>query len=598
MDFISTPIPDNLVNSNWERREGIEIEKGAALSEEFMIENEDLFKKYLRHFTVYPDLFLDLIKPVDSGFSLFFYQRLILRAIMRYTDIYIVAPRAAAKSFLTILALFLQCIFYPGTKRFICAPGKGQSAQIAKEKLIEIYHYFPLLKNEIKNVNDPDMPGNFGKDYVELRFKNGSRFDVTAPLDSTRGGRRHGGLIDETRDHAEKPLNEIVLPLMNVSRPLPSGEPNPKEPNQQVINMTSAGTKTSFAYSLLIDFFERSIIAPSSAFVMGFDFRLPVLHGLLTKDYVRKQQMAPSYNEESFLREYVSRWSGGSEESWFNFDKLQKYRRLKNPEQHAIYRGNDKQFYLLSVDVGRIHDQTVVTVFRVNPHASGRYVSSVVNIKVLGRDADSKTFSQQALDIKKIAEAFNPKEIVIDLNGLGVGLGDELIRSQFEGDKEYGPLGFHNDKEYKKVQPKGAPQILYGIKASQSLNSQIHNTAYSRINGGLVRFLIREQEARTHLLSTQTGRKMSFRDRTLRLMPHEMTSLLFQEMANLRLKPGSTQGGLIIEQINSRFPKDKYSSFSYGLWRIKELEEQEQQKRIRYGDLEDTRELVFYTGGV
>jgi hypothetical protein len=27
----------------------------------------------------------------------------------------------------------------PGTKRFICAPGKGQSAKIAEEKLIEIY---------------------------------------------------------------------------------------------------------------------------------------------------------------------------------------------------------------------------------------------------------------------------------------------------------------------------------------------------------------------------------------------------------------------------------------------------------------------------
>lgn len=37
------------------------------------------------------------------------------------------------------------------------------------------------------------------KDYVTLKFRNGSQFDVVGALDSTRGGRRHGGLIDEVR---------------------------------------------------------------------------------------------------------------------------------------------------------------------------------------------------------------------------------------------------------------------------------------------------------------------------------------------------------------------------------------------------------------
>ena len=80
----------------------------------------------------------------------------------------------------------------PGTKRFICAPGKGQSAKIAEEKLIEIYEHYPLLKREIVNGVNPDKPGIFGKDYVSLVFRNGSRFDVVSALDSQRGGRRHG----------------------------------------------------------------------------------------------------------------------------------------------------------------------------------------------------------------------------------------------------------------------------------------------------------------------------------------------------------------------------------------------------------------------
>jgi hypothetical protein len=86
--------------------------------------------------------------------------------------------------------------------------------------------------------------------------------------------------------------------------------------------MTSAGVKTSFGYDKLIDIFENSIIDPENSFVFGCDYRIPVMHGLLDKTYVNKLKMSPSYNEESFAREYMSIWSGSSDDSWFNFDKM------------------------------------------------------------------------------------------------------------------------------------------------------------------------------------------------------------------------------------------------------------------------------------
>ena len=55
----------------------------------------------------------------------------------------------------------------PGTKRFICAPNKTQAAQIAKEKIVEIYDRWPLLRKEIIGGEISDTPGNFGKDYVK-----------------------------------------------------------------------------------------------------------------------------------------------------------------------------------------------------------------------------------------------------------------------------------------------------------------------------------------------------------------------------------------------------------------------------------------------
>lgn len=169
-------------------RNGIEIEKGVVLNEDYLKKNYDHIGEMLSIFSAYPDIFLDFITPANSNFQLFFYQRITLRAIMRYKDVYITAPRAFSKSFVTILGLILQCIFIPGTKRFICAPNKNQSAQIAKEKIIEIYDRWPLIRKEVIGGDISDTPGNFGKDYVTLKFRNGSQFDVVGALDSQRGG--------------------------------------------------------------------------------------------------------------------------------------------------------------------------------------------------------------------------------------------------------------------------------------------------------------------------------------------------------------------------------------------------------------------------
>lgn len=169
-------------------RDGIEIEKGVVLNEDYLKEHFNEIGDMFSIFTAYPDIYLDLIKPQDSNFELFFYQRITLRAVMRYKDIFITAPRAFSKSFITILGLILQCVFIPGTKRFICAPNKNQSAQIAKEKIVEIYDHWPLLRKEVIGGEISDTPGNFGKDYVTLKFRNGSQFDVVGALDSQRGG--------------------------------------------------------------------------------------------------------------------------------------------------------------------------------------------------------------------------------------------------------------------------------------------------------------------------------------------------------------------------------------------------------------------------
>ena len=114
----------------------------------------------------------------------------------------------------------------------------------------------------------------------------------------------------------------------------------------------------------------------------------------------------------------LSLWRGSSSESWFSFDKLSKYRKIKNPEWKAKKsRAGVQQFYLFGVDVGRLSDRTEVCIFRVNI-VDGIYYATLVNIVTLGLTPEDKQFSIQARDLKELIAKYNPREVVIDCNGL------------------------------------------------------------------------------------------------------------------------------------------------------------------------------------
>ncbi len=192
-------------------RDGIELEKGVVITPSFLDKNQDFLQDCFQIWAAYPDVFLDLITPQNSNFTLFPYQRIFLRAVMRYTSIYITAARATSKTFLSILGKYLQCVFLPNHVGSIVAPNKGQAAKITKQKIYEIWRIWPLLKNELEPGNTEGVHANFGKDYTELFFKNGARLSVVGALDSDRGIRTHATLIDEARKDCIKIVEALLI---------------------------------------------------------------------------------------------------------------------------------------------------------------------------------------------------------------------------------------------------------------------------------------------------------------------------------------------------------------------------------------------------
>lgn len=398
------------------------------------------------------------------------------------------------------------------------------------------------------------------------------------------------GLVDEVRDHDGDTLNEIVLPLMNVNRRTKAGKVNPHEPHQAQFFMTSAGQKNSYAYQKLIELLELEIISPKTTYVWGCDYRVPMHFGLLDENYIKEIKMSATYKDDTFAREYMGIWTGGGSDSWFDFDKMTKYRKLVNPESHQNIRAGEKTFYIISVDVGRLGCQTVVNVFKVLPQENDFNIN-LVNIYVIGKNKENRSFSEQALELKRIVHAFKPKEVVIDANGLGIGFLDFLAQETIDpayGEVYPGYASFNLDSHNTKIYPNNVP-IIYGLKANASLQPKIDSNCYSKVFSGKIKFLVREQEIKAKLMESKKGQKMKIEDRIARVIPHEMTTRLFEEMANLRLK--GVGNDIKLEQINSNMLKDKFSSFEYGLWRIKEIEEEYYKKKRTRGQ---KRKLFFY----
>ena len=538
-------------------------------------------RKYIAFWREYPDLFIDFMAGPDGGpqhFHLFFYQRIFLRAAMRHKYIYAVFPRAYSKSFLSMMVLMCRAILYPRCKLFITSGGKEQAAGIVKEKVQEICTLIPAFNKEIDWRRGQTLEG---KDYVKYVFKNGSYFDNIAARESSRGKRRHGGLIEECVGVDGDILSQVIIPTMNISRMCMDGTTHDEETlNKSQIYITTAGYKNTFPYDKLIQLLVWEIIKPQQSIIMGGTWRIPVLIGLQSKSFIQDLKQDGTFNESSFDREYESKWSGTVEDAFFNAEIFDRNRILNQPEYEASGRSSKLAYYVLAADIGRKGCDSVICAFKVTPQSQGGATKSLVNIYTLS----DEHFEDQAIKLKKLYYKYNARQIVIDGNGMGIGLIDYMVKSQTDPDtnETYPDFGVSNDEEgyYKKYKTSVTElDAMYILKANAPINTEAHAIARSQLSSGKVKFLIDERIAKNKLMATKVGQSMKPEQRAEYLKPFTLTSILKEEMMNLREE---TEGvNIILKQANRGIRKDKFSAFEYGLYYLK-LEEDKKKKRKKF----------------
>ena len=561
-------------------------QKKLGISEERLNEIKPALRQYIAFWREYPDMFIDFLQ--DGGDSsrkkelnFYFYQRVFLRVAMRYKYVYMVFPRAYSKSFLSTLVLMCRCILYPRCKLFVTSGGKEQSAQIVKEKVSELCTLVPALNRELDR-----RPGKTreGKDYVKYVFKNGSYFDNVAASERSRGLRRQGGLIEECVGVDGDILSTVILPMMNVSRRCMDGTTQKDETlNKSQIYVTTAGFKGTFSYKKLIQLLVWMVTEPEKAFIMGGTYRIPVLAGLLDQDFVSDLKKDDTFNEISFGREYESKWAGSSDKAFFDGDAFDRNRILQKPEYEESGRNSTSCYYVIAVDVGRKGCATVAEVFKVIPSFLGDSQKSLVGIF----EYDDEHFEDQAIKLKTLYYKYNAKKLIIDGNGLGIGLIDYMVKPQVDvaSGANYPDFGIDNDDEgfYKAFKtPYTEQNAIYIMKANAPINSEAYANAQVQLSSGHLKLLIDERTAKTKLLGTKMGAKMLPEERAMYLKPYTLTSILKEELMNLHEENEGMN--IILKQSNKGIRKDKVSALIYGLYYIKLTDSKKKHKKFKASD--------------
>ena len=546
-----------------------------GLSEERVKAMIPTARQYIGFWRDYPDLFVDFMAQ-GTNFKLFYYQRVFIRGVIRHKYFYGVFPRAYSKSFLATLVLMIRCILYPGAKLFVTSGGKEQSAGIIKEKVQEICSLMPAFHREINWERGETIEG---KDYCKYIFKNGSYFDNIAANEKSRGKRRHGFVGEECVGIDGKILSEVLIPITNISRRLPNGDTVQEEKlNKSQCMITTAGYKNTFAYNKLIQYLVWTVVKPEQAMVMGGTWRIPVLIGLYDKSFIKDLREDGTFNETSFEREYESIWSGASDDAFFSAEMFDRNRKLNQPEYEFSGRSTKNTYYVVAVDVGRRGCDTDICIIKVNPQPQGDALKSLVNIYTLS----DMHFEDQAIQIKKLFYKYKARQVVLDGNGLGIGLVDYMVKSQIDPDTgdTLPDFGVTNDPDgyYKKYRTISTEyDALYVIKANASINTEAHTYIQSQLSSGKIKFLIDDRIAKNKLLGTKRGQDMSAEERAKYLKPFVLTSILKEEILNLREENEGIN--IILKQVNKSIKKDTFSSLEYGLYYIREIEESKKKKK-------------------
>ena len=499
----------------------------------------------------YPDLFLDLCRPEKGGIRLDLDQRVYLRCIMRFVSLYGVFPRGYGKTFLEEIALELCSIFYPGIELGLTAQTKENAASLIQDKHNEIMKFWPMLKSEV-------YKKTFGREKSNVIFASGAYVDNMVNSQSSKGQRRQRISVEESALINKELFDDVLGPVVEVARHTVGrlGIIDPEELNQQINFFTTSGFRGSDEYERCLGMY-KDMRDCKGQIVLGASWLLPCWYGRgSTKSQILKKKA--DMTTTSFAQNYESKWVGCADNALVDINKLMSCRTLTATAKE----GKDGEEYYLGVDVARSqnsqNNKSSVAVVRVKRNKAKNKIRAYEVVNIINIP-NILNFSTQAVIVKKIKRLYHARMIVVDGNGLGIGLIDELLKESYDPitGEALGCYNTVNDDNVPEDQD-NAEDCVYNLK-SQHLQTQIVTNFIDAVDGGKLKLLEKRQ------LSDFTVAQQEDFDHEC--APFFQTDALLEEVANLRLRT-LPNGKLTIERIVRKLDKDRVSALIYVLWYI------------------------------
>jgi ribonucleoside-diphosphate reductase alpha chain len=497
----------------------------------------------------YPDKALDLLAPKEGGIKLHTDQRIFMRCGARFFSEYGCMPRGWGKTFCEVATMVIIAIRYPNIELGLTAQTKENAASLLKDKWNELVRYYPMLQNEVEKTS-------FIKGDALIVFKNGARIDALANAQSSKGQRRKRLNIEESNLMDNVTFEDALEPVVEVGR-ITTGKLaiiNPEELNQQINFFTTPGFRGSDEYRRSIQMI-RDMRDLKGKIVLGSDWMLGCWYGRgSSKSTILKKKMDSS--PIAFDMNYGGNWVGSATGALVNINNLMKCRTLTEP---ILTTASEADEYYIGVDVARsqkkTNNQSSVAVGKVIRSSDGKIeeiqLANIIHI------SNMLNFSTQACIVKRVMKRYNAKVAIVDGNGLGTGLIDELMKETYDPKTGETYPAWNTINTTAEPETKNAETCLYDIKA-QSAQTRIISNFIDIIDSCKLRFL-----------ENRNGGDYSIKnddDLNSKVMPYVQEELFFQEVGNLKLIQNGKN--LSIEKVVNKFDKDRFSAVAYLLYYI------------------------------
>ncbi len=514
------------------------------------------------------------------GIHLKLFQKILIWAMMHFNFVMYLAARGQGKTFLVALFCCIRCILFPGTKIVVSSGTLKQANEVLLKIQDDFMKRSPILCSEIEKCN-------IGQNDAVISFRNTSWIKTRTSSENSRSARANIIIVDEFRMTDESIVNTVLRKFLTSPRQpkyLEKPEYRHLQERNKEIYMSSAYFKSSWAYkkaqSYTLSFFDDK----KKYFICGLPYQVSVKEGLLSREQIEDEMSELDFNELVQSMEMECLWFGDTDGSLFNFDALASRRKIRNAflplefynDKLPIPKLGASEKRILSVDVALMKSTK-----KKDNDAAAIYLNSLVQTSgtsyqsnfVMGETFEGLTTDELGLIVMRYFYKYNCTDLVIDTNGLGLGVFDFIIKDQYDPDtgETYKALTCCNDKDMAdRCKVKDAKQVVWAVKATAKFNNEICVLLRNGIQNGKINLLVPEQTADDILKETYKGyNKLSLSEKVKMKVSYLQTTMAIYEL--VKLEHEIKDGNIKVKEA-SGMRKDRYSSIAYSYWCACQLE--------------------------